>query len=122
MKRYLLLLVLQVAACRPDQPAATSDPAALGSPPSRAATPAAPAAFTPPTGRLRLGDTDHPTDHDTLHVPGGGVLYLRPSTAAAFEWTPTELAWEADQHLTTTNPGPRRGQRPQGPARTTSAP
>lgn len=46
-------------------------------------------------------DNDQPTDHDTLHVPGG-VLHLKPSTAAAFERAPTELAWEADKRLTTT--------------------
>ncbi|MFD1874910.1 hypothetical protein [Hymenobacter bucti] len=101
MKRYLLLLVLPAAACHPDQPATTSAPAAQVSVAGQPPTPAAPSGFTPPTGRLRSGDTDHPTDHDTLRVPGGGVLYLKPSTAAAFERAPTELAWEADKRLTT---------------------
>ena len=109
MKRYLLLLLLPAAACHPDQPTATGAPAAQAAPPSQPATPTAPAVFTPPTGRLRSGDTDHPTDHDTLHVPGGGVLYLKPSTAAAFAQAPTELSWEADKRLTTTGPVRRVG-------------
>jgi hypothetical protein len=101
MKRYLLLLVLPAAACHPDRPATTGAPAAQAAPTtSQPPTPAAPAAFTPPTGRLRSGDTVQPTDHDTLHVPGSGVLYLKPSTAAAFERAPTELAWKADKRLT----------------------
>lgn len=99
MKRSLLLLVLPVAACQPDQPAATGAPAAQAAPPSQQATPATPAVFTPPTGRLRSGDTDQPTDHDTLHV-SDGVLYLKPGTAAAFERAPTELAWEVNKRLT----------------------
>jgi hypothetical protein len=109
MKRSLLLLVLLVAACQPDQPANTGAPAAQAAPPSQPTTPAAPAVFTPPTGRLRSGDTDHPTDHDTLHVPGGGVLYLKPSTAAAFAQAPTELSWEADKRLTDSGPVRRVG-------------
>ena len=93
MKRYLLLLALPAAACHPDQPVAADSPA----------TPAAPAsqAFAPPTGRLRSGDSVPATDHDTLRVPGG-VLYLKPSTAAAFERAPTELDWEADKRLPST--------------------
>jgi hypothetical protein len=100
VKRYPLLLTLLAAACHPDQPAATSHPAAEATPATQP-SPAAPA-FTPPTGPLRSGDTARPTDHDTLHVPGGGVLYLKPSTAAAFERAPTEWDWEADKRLTTT--------------------
>jgi hypothetical protein len=100
VKRYLLLLALLAAACHPDQPATTSPPAADATPAAQP-SPAAPA-FTPPTGPLRSGDTEHPTDHDTLHVPGGGVLYLKPSTAAVFERAPTELTGEADKPLTTT--------------------
>ena len=100
MKRYFLLLVLPAAACHPDQPATTGAPTAQAAPTSQPPT-AAEAVFTPPTGRLRSGDTEQPTDHDTLHVPGG-VLYLKPSTAAAFAQAPTELAWDADQRLTTT--------------------
>ncbi|RZK93908.1 MAG: hypothetical protein EOO62_31260, partial [Hymenobacter sp.] len=42
MKRSLLLLVLPVAACQPDQPAATGAPAAQAAPPSQQATPATP--------------------------------------------------------------------------------
>lgn len=99
MKRYLLLLGLPAAACHPDQPATTGAPAAQNAPPSQPPTPAAAAVFTPPTGRLRSGDTAQPTDHDTLHVPGG-VLYLKPSTAAAFERAPTEVAWDANKSLT----------------------
>jgi hypothetical protein len=95
VKRFLLLLVLPAAACHPDQPTTQAAPASQG-----AAEPTTPA-FTPPSGSLRSGDTGHPTAHDTLHVPGG-VLYLAPSTAAAFERVPTELAWAADQRLPTT--------------------
>jgi hypothetical protein len=101
VKRYLLLLVLP-AACHPDQPAAQNPPA---DPPRPAASPPA---FTPPTGRLRSGDAAQPTDHDTLHVPGG-VLYLKPSTAAAFERAPAELSWDADKALTTSGPVHRLG-------------
>ena len=93
MKRYLLLLVLPAAACHPDQPATTGAPAAQVVPADQPPAAASLAAFTPPTGRLRSGDTERPTDHDTLHVPGGGVLYLTPSTAAAFAQAPTELEW-----------------------------
>ena len=102
MKRCLLLLLLPAAACRPDQPAATGTPTAQGAPTSQPPAPTASTVFTPPTGSLRSGDTEQPTDHDTLHVPGGGVLYLKPSTAAAFERAPTELDWEADKRLTAT--------------------
>ena len=102
MKRYLLLLGLPAAACHPDQPTATGSPAAQVAPADQPSASPTPSAFTPPTGRLRSGDTEHPTDHDTLHVPGGGVLYLKPSTAAAFEQAPTELDWEADKRLTAT--------------------
>jgi hypothetical protein len=104
---YLLLLGLPAAACHPDQPATIGAPAAQGAPTSQ--TPAAAAIFTPPTGRLRSGDTAQPTDHDTLHVPGGGVLYLKPSTAAAFERAPTELSWDADKALTASGPVRRVG-------------
>jgi hypothetical protein len=103
VKRYLLLLTLPAAACHPDQPATTDQPATqavLADRPAAAAAPTAPA-FTPPTGRLRSGDNEHPSDHDTLRVPGGGVLYLKPSTAAAFEQAPAELDWDADKRLTT---------------------
>ncbi|MGI4865336.1 MAG: hypothetical protein ACRYFZ_15550 [Janthinobacterium lividum] len=109
MKRYFLLLLLPAAACHPDQPAATGAPATQAAPPSQPATPATPAVFTPPTGRLRSGDADHLTDHDTLHVPGGGVLYLKPSKAAAFAQAPTELSWEADKRVTATGPVRRVG-------------
>jgi len=106
VKHYLLLLALPVAACRPDQPATTGQPATA---PTAAQTGAAgAAAFVAPAGPLRSGDTEHPTDHDTLHVPGG-VLYLQPSTAAAFERAPTELTWDADKRLTTSGPVRRVG-------------
>ncbi|RYY15636.1 MAG: hypothetical protein EOO36_12385, partial [Cytophagaceae bacterium] len=108
MKRYLLLLALP-AACHPDQPATTGAPAAVAAPASQAAALLAAQAFTPPSGPLRSGDTDHPTDHDTLRVPGGGVLYLKPSTAAAFEQAPSELAGDANKQLTTTGPVRRVG-------------
>jgi len=109
MKCYLLLLGLPAVACHSDQPATTGAPAAQGAPTSQPPTPAAAAVFTPPTGRLHSGDTDQPTDHDTLHVPGGGLLYLKPSTAAVFAQAPTELAWEADKRLTTSGPVRRVG-------------
>ena len=111
VKRYLLLLALPVVACHPDQPATSGQPAAQATPADHApaaATPTA-SAFTPPTGPLRSGDTERPTDHDTLHVPGGGVLYLKPSTAAAFAQAPTELDWDADKRLTTSGPVRRVG-------------
>ena len=38
----------------------------------------------PPTGKLRSAEAALATDHDTLLVPGG-VVYVRPSTAAAYE-------------------------------------
>lgn len=107
MKRYTLLLALAGGACRPDQPTTTGQPTAQVPP---AAQPSASAlAFTPPTGPLRSGDTERPTDHDTLHVPGGGVLYLKPSTAAAFAQVPDELDWEADKRLATSGPVRRMG-------------
>lgn len=109
MKRYLLLLLLPAAACHPDQPVTTDAPAAQVAPTSPPPPPAASPAFTTPTGRLRSGDTNQPTDHDTLRVPGGGVLYLKPSTAAAFEQAPTELTGEADKRLTTNGPVRRVG-------------
>jgi hypothetical protein len=109
MKHYLILFVLLAAACHPDQPATTGAPAAQGAPSSQPPTPAAATVFIPPTGRLRSGDTAQPTDHDTLHVPGGGVLYLKPSMAAAFERAPTELAWNADKALTAKGPVRRVG-------------
>lgn len=94
-----LLLALVAAACRPDQPATTAQPAVET--PAATQPAASAAAFTPPTGPLRSGDTERPTDHDTLHVPGGGVLYLKPSTKAAFEQAPAGPDWEADKRLTT---------------------
>jgi hypothetical protein len=107
VKRYTLLLALAGGACSPDQPATTGQPAAQAPP---AVQPSASAhAFTPPTGPLRSGDTERPTNHDTLHVPGGGVLYLKPSTAAAFAQAPTELDWYADKRLTTSGPVRRVG-------------
>lgn len=109
MKRYLLLLVLPAAACHPDQPTATGAPAAQGPPNSKPLTSATAAAFVPPTGRLRSGDTSQPTDHDTLHVPGDGVLYLKPSTATAFARAPTELSWDADKRLTASGSARRVG-------------
>ncbi|TVT40621.1 hypothetical protein FNT36_14220 [Hymenobacter setariae] len=103
MKRYLLLLALPAVACHSDQPTTSGQPAASATPAGQAPASTTPTAtaFTPPTGSLRSGDTKHPTDHDTLHVLGGGVLYLKPSTAAAFARAPTELDWDADKRLTT---------------------
>jgi hypothetical protein len=111
VKRYTLLLALAGVACHPDQPATTSQPAAQVTPADQApaaVTPTA-SAFTPPTGPLRSGDTTRPTNRDTLHVSGGGVLYLKPSTAVAFAQAPTELDWDADKRLTSTGPVRRVG-------------
>ncbi|MGI4873792.1 MAG: hypothetical protein ACRYFX_21745 [Janthinobacterium lividum] len=97
MRYYFLLLALPIAACHPDQPAANQLPPVATAP----ALPAPPA-FTPPAGPLRSGDTERPTDHDTLHVPGGGILYLKPTTAAAFRQVPDELRTNVDSALTAT--------------------
>ncbi|TLM91090.1 hypothetical protein [Hymenobacter jeollabukensis] len=67
-----LALLALLAACRPDSPAAES-----GAVPAAAVPPAAPAATTPSAS---------PTD--TLHLPGGVVLELHPSSAAAFNKLP----------------------------------
>ena len=84
-------------------------PAATAAPADQAAATPTASAFTPPTGPLRSGDTERPIDHDTLHVAGGGVLYLKPSTAAAFAQAPTELAQDTDKRLTATGPVRRVG-------------
>jgi hypothetical protein len=107
-KRFLLLLALPVAACRPEEPSTTGPPAVEG---SSAAPPAISApAFTPPAGPLRSGDTERLTDHDTLRVPSGDVLYLKPSTKAAFERAPAGLDWDADKHLTASGQVRRVGE------------
>lgn len=100
VKRYLLLLLLPATACHPDQPTTTGQPATPATPADQPA--ASLPAFTPPTGPLRSGDTTRPTDHDTLHVPGGSVLYLKPSTAGAWAKAPAQLAADVDKQLTNT--------------------
>ena len=110
---------LLATACHPDKPATTE----MAAP---AATPAAAVVsdFTPPTGPLKSGDAEPNTDHDTLHVAGGGVLYLKPTTEAAFKKLPSDLPSETnyDKALTATSGAVRRQgddltfQPPQGPA------
>ena len=75
--RLVGLLLLASAACRPDAPATerTAPPAA----PVPAPTPGAATAPNP----VAAGPTD------TLHLPGGKVVQLRPTTAAAFNQLPT---------------------------------
>lgn len=68
----VLSALLGAAACQPDAPATHEKPAA-GPAPSPAAAPGAGPA---------------PTPTDTLHLPGGRVVALRPSTAAAFNQLP----------------------------------
>ncbi|RZK46280.1 MAG: hypothetical protein EOO59_19515, partial [Hymenobacter sp.] len=67
--RLALLLLLASAACRPDAPATQPVAPAAAPKPATVASPAAPA--------------------DTLHLPGGQVIQLRPSTAAVFNKLPT---------------------------------
>jgi hypothetical protein len=65
----LAALLLATSACRPDAPA--TEQSAKTPTPTEAAAPSAPA-----------------TPADTLHLPGGQVVQLRPSTAAAFNQLP----------------------------------
>ena len=65
----LAAVLLATSACRPDAP--TTEPPASAPTEAKAAAPSATAA--PP---------------DTLHLPGGRVVQLRPSTAAAFNRLP----------------------------------
>jgi hypothetical protein len=83
VRRSALLPTLALlAACRPDAPATETAPAAVPSATTAATGPAAPAAS--------------PTD--TLHLPGGQVVRLQPSTAAAFNRLPADTV--ADAHST----------------------
>ena len=66
----LAALLLATSACRPDPPA-TEQPAKTPTPPEVAAPPSASTAVA-----------------DTLHLPGGQVAELRPTTAAAFNQLP----------------------------------
>jgi hypothetical protein len=68
----LATVLLATSACRPD-PAATEQPAKAPTP-TEAAAPSAPSASTAAT--------------DTLHLPGGQVAELRPTTAAIFNQLP----------------------------------
>jgi hypothetical protein len=72
----LATVLLGTGACRPDQPATTAPPAAT----SALATPSAPP--EPAAAKVAASRTD------TLHLPGGRVVQLRPTTAAAFEKLP----------------------------------
>jgi hypothetical protein len=74
--RLSVLLLLASAACRPDAPAteqATPPVATVPAPKPSAAAAASPVASGPV---------------DTLHLPGGRVAQLRPTTAAAFNKLP----------------------------------
>ncbi|MGI4873887.1 MAG: hypothetical protein ACRYFX_22230 [Janthinobacterium lividum] len=85
MRRSILLpaLALLAAACRPDAPATEANhPAAAPSATPVAAAPAPGAATGPPA------PAGNPTD--TLHLPGGQVGRLQPSTAAAFNRLPAD--------------------------------
>ena len=66
----LAAALLGTSACRPDAPA--TEPPAQAPAPTGAAAPSASA-----------------TPADTLHLPGGQVVQLRPSTAAVFNQLPT---------------------------------
>ncbi|MGI4865346.1 MAG: hypothetical protein ACRYFZ_15600 [Janthinobacterium lividum] len=93
MKRFrstllgsLATVVLSTSACHPDQ-AATQSPA-TGQPTTKEpAGPAAPPAAV--THRLPAGTAD------TLHLTGGVVVRLQPSTAAAFNRLPADTVAEA---------------------------
>lgn len=70
----LVVAGLLFTACDPKQSGADST----------TGVPSASRLFSPPTGKLRSAEAALATDHDTLQVPGG-VVYVRPSTAAAYE-------------------------------------
>lgn len=70
-KLFAISALLAAAACRPDSPATQDKPAA----------PPTPGTATPPAGSPAAAA-------DTLHLPGGRVVSLRPSTAAAFNQLP----------------------------------
>lgn len=72
LKIAVLGLLLSTVACRPDSAPAQEKPAAAPAPSTVATLAAHPAA----------------TSADTLHLPGGQVVPLRPSTAAAFNQLP----------------------------------
>jgi hypothetical protein len=71
LKILAVSLLLSNAACRPDSSPAQEKPVAVASSPARPATSAA------------------DNSADTLHLPGGQVVQLRPSSAAAFNQLPT---------------------------------
>ncbi|GAA4035335.1 hypothetical protein GCM10022409_19950 [Hymenobacter glaciei] len=80
-----VLLLLASAACRPDAPA--TEPAA-----PTAASQAAPPAASVPAPKPSAATAASPTSHspaDTLHLPGGRVVQLLPTTADAFNQLPT---------------------------------
>jgi hypothetical protein len=96
----VLLLVLASAACRPDAPANEQAVSPVATVP--ASKPSAAAAGSPAAGLL-----------DTLHLPGGRVAQLRPTTAAVFNKLPvsglSELFNEPDaEHLPTSQDQVRR--------------
>ncbi|MGI4873791.1 MAG: hypothetical protein ACRYFX_21740 [Janthinobacterium lividum] len=98
--RMAALLLLGTSACRPDQP---SQPAT--EPPPAAPPKIAAASVSAPTA---AGPTD------TLHLPGGQVVQLRPTTAAAFYKLPVsrlpDLANEPGaEHLPTGSQVRRQG-------------
>lgn len=78
-------LVLLAAACHPDAPATEAAPPAAVPP----ATPVAP----PRAATRPAASAGNPTD--TLHLPGGQLVRLRPSTAAAFNRLPADMVADA---------------------------
>jgi hypothetical protein len=92
----LAAVLLGTNACRPDQPATTSAPARS---PATSEPAAAKGAASP---------------RDTLHLPGGRVAQLRPTTAAAFEKLPftglPELVNDPSAERLPAGPGPVRRQ------------
>jgi hypothetical protein len=78
LRRVALSVLLGAAACRPDN-APTQEP------PAREKTTPQPAAVPGHVAPPAAGPT---AAADTLHLPGGQVVSLRPSTAAAFDQLP----------------------------------
>jgi len=95
----LATLLLSISACHPDQPA-TQPPATA---PAAAASP--PASTKPGVAPAAAGDT--------LHLPGGQVVQLRPITQAAFDRLPNNALYEMPndpgaEHLPAAGGGVRR--------------
>jgi hypothetical protein len=103
----LAVLLLASAACRPDAPA--TEQAAPPVAPVPAARPSAATATSPAATSPAA-----PGPADTLHLPGGQVAQLRPSTVAAFNKLPfkhlPELLNEPDAEHLPAAPCPVRRQ------------